>query len=172
MDLIVGVGDMKVSNDADIVLATYSLGSCIGVAIYDPAVQVGGVLHYMLPDSSLDGEKARKNPYMFGDTGIPLLFKETYRLGAKKGRLKVMVVGGSQILDQKGLFNIGKRNHTLLRKMFWKNNVITDFQDVGGTVNRPVKLEIRTGRVRLKISGAGVRTISLNGGSGEPEGMP
>ncbi len=170
MDLIVGVGDMKVSNDREVVLATYSLGSCIGVAIYDPAVKVGGVLHYMLPESSLDGEKARKNPYMFGDTGIPLLFKESYRLGAKKNRLRVIVVGGSQILDQKGLFNIGKRNHTLLRKMFWKNNVITDFQDVGGTVNRTLKLEIASGDAWLKVSGSGLRKISPNGGRAERGG--
>ena len=122
MNLIVGVGDMKVSNDPNAVLVTYSLGSCIGVGVYDPAVKVAGLLHYMLPESSLDPTKARRNPFMFGDTGIPMLFKETYRYGAKKSRLKVMVAGGAQILDQNGLFNIGKRNHALLRKMLWKNN--------------------------------------------------
>ena len=153
MYIIVGVADMKVSDDPGSVLITYSLGSCIGVAIYDPAAKVGGLLHYMLPESSLDGIKAKKNPYMFGDTGIPLLFKESYKLGAKKNRLKVLVAGGAQILDQKGLFNIGKRNHTLLRKMFWKNNVMTDFEDVGGNVNRTLKLEIESGQAWLKAGG-------------------
>lgn len=159
MDLVVGVADMKVSNDQANVLVTYSLGSCIGIAIYDPVVRVGGVLHYMLPESSLDRRKAQNNPCMFGDTGIPLLFKSSYKLGAKKNRLKVIVVGGSQILDQKGLFNIGKRNHTLLRKMFWKNNIMIDFEDVGGTVNRTLKLKIKNGSASLKVSGAGTREI-------------
>ena len=159
MDVVVGVGDMKVSNNPEDILVTYSLSSCIGLAIYDPIVKVGGILHYMLPESSLDGRKAEKNPYMFGDTGILLLFKEAYKLGAKKGRLKILVVGGSQILDQKGLFNIGKRNYTILRKMFWKNNVMTDFEDVGGNSNRTLKLEIQTGQAWLKISGMGVRKI-------------
>jgi chemotaxis protein CheD len=159
MNLIVGIGDMKVSNDPESVLVTYSLGSCIGLAIYDPVAKVGGLLHYMLPDSSLDVQKARKNSYMFGDTGIPVLFKETYKFGAKKNRLKIIVVGGSQILDQKGLFNIGKRNHTVLRKMFWKNNVMIDFEDVGGTLNRTLKLEIKTGQAWLKIAGAGMKKI-------------
>ena len=113
----------------------------------------------MLPESSLDGRKARKNPYMFGDTGIPLLFKEAYKLGAKKNRLKVIVAGGSQIPDQKGLFNIGKRNYTLLRKMFWKNNVMIDSEDVGGSANRTLKLEIKSGQAWLKVSGVGVRKI-------------
>jgi len=159
MDIVVGVGDMKVSNDPEDVLVTYSLSSCIGLAIYDPVAKVGGLLHYMLPESSLDGSKARKNPYMFGDTGIPLLFKEAYRLGAKKNRLKVIVVGGAQILDQKGFFNIGKRNHTLLRKMFWKNNVMIDYEEVGGTVNRTIRLEIESGQAWLKVSGIGVKKI-------------
>ena len=159
MDMVVGVGDMKVSNDPEDVLVTYSLSSCIGLAIYDPVAKVGGLLHYMLPESSLDGNKARKNPYMFGDTGIPLLFKEAYKLGAKKNRLKVIVVGGAQILDQKGFFNIGKRNHTLLRKMFWKNNVMIDYEEVGGTVNRTIRLEIESGQAWLKVSGIGVKKI-------------
>jgi len=159
MDIVVGVGDMKISNDPEDVLVTYSLSSCIGLAIYDPVAKVGGLLHYMLPESSLDGNKARKNPYMFGDTGIPLLFKEAYKLGAKKNRLKVIVVGGAQILDQKGFFNIGKRNHTLLRKMFWKNNVMIDYEEVGGTVNRTIRLEIESGQAWLKVSGIGVKKI-------------
>ena len=159
MDIVVGVADMKLSNDPEAVLVTYSLGSCIGLAIYDPVAKVGGLLHYMLPESSLDGIKAQKNPYMFGDTGIPLLFKEAYKFGAKKNRLKVIVVGGAQILDQEGLFNIGKRNYTLLRKMFWKNNVMIDFQDVGGNTNRTLKMEIESGQTWLKTLGKGMRKI-------------
>ena len=160
MDLVIGVGDMKVSDDPAVVLATYSLGSCIAVGIYDPMVGVGGILHYMLPESNLDKKKADKNPYMFGDTGIPLLFKSAYGLGAKKNRIKIIVTGGSQILDQNGLFNIGKRNHALVRKMFWKNNVMIDYEDVGGAVNRTLKLAIRGGEATLKVSGAGVKAIS------------
>lgn len=159
MNIIVGVADMKVSNDPEAILVTHSLGSCIGLAIYDPVVKAGGLLHYMLPESSLDGRKAKKNPYMFGDTGIPLLFKETYKLGAKKSRLKVIVVGGSQILDQKGFFNIGKRNYLILRKLFWKNNMMAGFEDVGGNVNRTLKLEVESGQAWLKVSGIGEKKI-------------
>jgi chemotaxis protein CheD len=159
MEIVVGVGDMKVSNDPQIILATYSLGSCIGLTIFDPISKVGGILHYMLPEAKIDAVKAKKNPYMFGDTGIPLLFKESYKLGANKNRLKVKVVGGAQILDQNGLFNIGKRNYLILRKLFWKNNVMIDFEDVGGNVNRTLKLEINSGNTILKVSGVGSSII-------------
>jgi len=159
MNQVVGVADMKLSKNPEDVLITYSLGSCIGLVIYDPVEKIGGLLHYMLPDSSIDGEKAKKNPYMFGDTGIPLLFKESYKLGAKKNRLKIVVAGGAQINDQNGLFNIGKRNYMILRKLFWRNNVMADYEDVGGQVSRTIKLEIKTGHVWMKIPGHEMKRI-------------
>jgi len=152
---IVGVSDMKVSNNKEEMLITYSLGSCIGVVIYDKQVKVGGMLHYMLPESQIDRNKAEKNPYMFADTGIPSLFKAAYALGALKSRMKVVVVGGAQILDQNGFFNIGKRNHMALRKLFFKNGVIIDHEDVGGNVNRTIRIEIGTGEIFMKTSGKG-----------------
>ncbi|MBW2095889.1 MAG: chemotaxis protein CheD [Deltaproteobacteria bacterium] len=159
MNIIVGVSDMKVSNDPDSVLITYSLGSCIGISIYDSVARVGGLLHFMLPESKLDEGKAQRNPFMFADTGIPALFKAAYKLGAIKQRMKVVVVGGAQVLDQKGFFNIGKRNHMAVRKIFWKNKVMTDYEEVGGNVNRTIKLLIRDGEVWLKTSGQEFKKI-------------
>jgi len=153
VNLIVGVSDMQVSNDTGSTIVTYSLGSCIGIVIYDPVVKVGGMLHFMLPESSLDPEKARKNPYMFCDTGIPSLFKAAYKLGAQKQRIKVIVVGGSQVLDQKGFFNIGKRNCLATKKMLFKNNVIINYEDVGGISNRTIRLAVNNGRTSLRVSG-------------------
>lgn len=150
---------MKVSNDPESVLITYSLGSCIGITVYDPVARVGGMLHFMLPDSNLDRGKAEKNPNMFADTGIPMLFKSAYQLGAKKQRMKVIVAGGSQVLDQKGFFNIGKRNYMAVRKMFWKNNVMIDYEDVGGSVNRTLRMSVKDGHAWLKVSGRGVIEI-------------
>jgi chemotaxis protein CheD len=153
--IVVGVSDMSVSDDPESTIITYSLGSCIGVTIYDPVVRVGGILHFMLPESELDFEKAKRNPFMFCDTGIPSLFKATYKLGAKKQRMKVVVAGGSQVLDQDGFFNIGKRNIIAAKKMFWRNNVLIDHEDTGGNCNRTVKLDVKSGKVMLKISGVG-----------------
>lgn len=154
MKIIVGVSDMKVSNDPHSEIITYSLGSCIGLVIFDPVVKTGGILHYMLPESILDREKAERNPYMFADSGIPLLFKETYKYSAVKRRMRVSVFGGSQILDQKGFFNIGKRNYMALKKILFKNNVLINHEDVGGNVNRTVRLDIATGDIFVKTSGS------------------
>ena len=151
--VVIGIADMKISDDPNTVLITYSLGSCIGVAVYDPVVKVGGILHYMLPSSSLDEEKAKMRPLMFANTGVPTLFKSCFKLGAKKNRMIVKVAGGSQLMDPSGFFNIGKRNYAALRKLFWRNNVIIDSEDIGGNVNRTMSLYIGTGRVTLKVSG-------------------
>jgi chemotaxis protein CheD len=151
---IVGVADMKVSNNPTDSIMTYSLGSCIGLVVYDSIARTGGILHYMLPESNIDKSKAKKNPYMFADTGIPRLFKGAYKFDAKKNRMKIYVFGGAQILDQKGFFNIGKRNYMALKKMFFKNKVIIDKEEVGGEVNRTIRLEIKTGDVFVKTSGS------------------
>ncbi len=159
MNIIVGVSDMKVSNNPGDMIITYSLGSCIGVAVYDREARVGGLLHYMLPESELDKEKAGRNPFMFADTGIPALFKAAYQLGAKKQRMKVVAAGGSQVLDQNGFFNIGKRNHTAMRKIFFRNNVLLDHENIGGVVNRTVRICMDTGEINIKISGQGEISI-------------
>ena len=159
MNIVVGVSDMKASSDSTGTLITYSLGSCIGVAVHDPVAKAGGLLHFMLPESSLDPEKALSRPYMFADSGIPRLFKAVYGLGGEKRRMRVIVVGGSQVLDQKGFFNIGKRNEMAVRKIFHRNNVMIGYQDTGGTSNRTIRLEIASGIAHIKVSGQGEITI-------------
>jgi len=109
--LVVGISDCKVSNDQESTLITYALGSCIAVVLYDPATKVGGLLHYMLPESALDVQKAQENPYMFADTGIKALLKEVAANGAQARRMVVRLAGGAQVLDSQGVFQIGKRNY-------------------------------------------------------------
>ena len=160
--LTVGVGDCKLSNAAESVLATYALGSCIAVAIHDPVAGVGGLLHFMLPESSLNLEKAGQNPFMFADTGIPLLFRTAYGLGAEKRRLVVWVAGGAQVMDEHGVFNIGKRNHVALRKILWKAGVMVHGEEVGGNTSRTVRLEVSTGRFWIRGPGMADREMTAS----------
>jgi chemotaxis protein CheD len=148
--LVVGVGDCLVSNDSQGTLVTYALGSCIAILIHDPVARVGGLLHYMLPESSLDSSKAQQRPFIYADTGIPLLFQAAYKLGAEKSRLYVAAVGGAQVMDPQGTFNIGKRNHLAMRKIFWKAGVMVKAEEVGGTISRTVRLEIATGKILMR----------------------
>lgn len=141
---------MAVSADRGATLMTFALGSCIGVTIYDPEARVGGLLHYMLPSSAIDEEKAERNPCMFADSGVPLLFNKAYELGAVKERLIVCAAGGAEILNDDGHFRIGARNRAMLGKLFSKNNVVLSADDTGGSVARTLAICLADGRVTVR----------------------
>jgi chemotaxis protein CheD len=151
--VVVGVADCRITSDTATSIVTYALGSCIAVAIHDPVAQVGGMLHLMLPESSLDVDKAEKNPYMFADTGIPLLFRQAYAAGAEKNRLVVRIAGGAQVIDDAGVFNIGKRNCLTGRKVLWRAGVMISAESVGGRESRTVRLEVESGRCLMRTAG-------------------
>ncbi|MGA3042540.1 MAG: chemotaxis protein CheD [Bryobacteraceae bacterium] len=159
-NIIVGIADCRIAKLPDQVLVTYALGSCIAVAIHDPVAGVGGLLHYMLPESAISPAKAGENPYMFADTGNPLLFRRAYEYGAEKRHLVVRVAGGAQVMDREGIFNIGKRNYLALRKILWKAGVLVEAEDVGGSASRTVRLEVGSGRFWLRGSGSAERELA------------
>jgi len=148
--VIIGVGDMAVSNNAQVILSTYALGSCIGVIAYDPVSKVGGILHLMLPDSTISPDKAAKQPAMFANTGLPLLFRAMGGLKAERSRVRIMVAGGAGMLSGQDPFKIGERNSAVTLDFLNKNGLSVCHQEIGGSINRTVHLEIGTGTVGLK----------------------
>jgi len=151
--LIIAVGDAKISSNPADTLATYSLGSCIAVCLYDPAVKIGGILHYQLPTAKLDAEKAKKNPFMFADSGINMLYKAMTSMGVTKKFLEVKIVGGSTMqMGPKG-FDIGKRNYLAARKILWQQGLFVDAEDVGGSSPRNVYMNIEDGTVIVRSVG-------------------
>ncbi len=151
--ITVDISDLAVTDKHDDVLVTYALGSCVSVILYDPGRKAGGMIHYMLPLSSTSPEKAKIKPAMFADTGVPLLFEKMYAVGCKKENIVVKVAGGGKLYDDNGTFDIGRRNYTVLRKIFWKNNVMIHAEDVGGSKSRTVKLYLQDGRVTISSGG-------------------
>jgi chemotaxis protein CheD len=157
--LVVGVADMVASNDSGAEIVTYSLGSCLGITIYDPAKKIGGLLHVMLPDSKIDAAKAVSAPFMFMDTGLPRLFHAAYNLGADRSRLVVKVAGGAQLLDERGVFNIGGRNLQAVTDLIARNGLVIHARDVGGMSSRTVRFDLANGNVTIKSPGANAYPI-------------
>jgi chemotaxis protein CheD len=151
--LVVGVADMLVSNDPGAELVTYSLGSCLGITLYDPASKVGGLLHVMLPDSTIDLAKAASSPYMFVDSGVPRLFQSVCSLGADRRRLIIKVAGGAQFLDPGGIFNIGERNQQALLRLLEHNGYFIHSQDMGGVSSRTLRMDMTTGAISIRCPG-------------------
>ena len=153
MDHIVGVSEMKTSKKLEDGLITFSLGSCVGLSLYDPVAKVGGLVHCMLPLSKLNEEKAKENPCMFTDTGVIALLQSMIRMGADPRKLVAKVAGGAAPLDAGGTFKIGQRNYVVLRKTLWKNDILPAAVDVGGTKARTMKLSMATGETTIKSNG-------------------
>ena len=150
---MVGMADLMVSQDQNLVLNTFPLGACLGIAIYDPAAKVGGVLHSMLPDSSIDPHRAATRPGMFLDTGLALLLKHAANLKSNPANLLIYVAGGSEVMDETACFNIGKRNFDVLAGLLERHGLKIHASDVGGLTNRTMQLKLANGEVRLKFSG-------------------
>jgi chemotaxis protein CheD len=148
--LVVGISDCKTSCDLEAVLTTYALGSCIAVAVYDPVARIGGLLHYMLPESSIEPSKAAQNPSMFADTGIPDLLRRVREAGASRPRMNVRIAGGAQMMTGSDLFQIGRRNYLAARKLLWKEGLMIAGECVGGEVSRTVRMEVSTGRTWVR----------------------
>jgi chemotaxis protein CheD len=147
------MADCRVTADPRSALVTYALGSCLGLAVYDPVARIGGLLHYMLPDSSLDAAASDWNPFKFADTGIPRLLEDVCELGASKRRLVICAAGAAQILDDNGVFDIGKRNYLGARRLLRKFGLLLMNEAVGGGAFRTVSLEIASGRVVVQEAG-------------------
>lgn len=147
------MADMVVSDDVSAQLVTYSLGSCVGIAIYDPVAKVGGLLHAMLPDSTLNLARAAERPYMFVDTGMPAMFHAVYALGGAKSRIVVKVCGGAEFLDTGKIFRIGQRNVEAALAMLARNQVKVTARETGGCESRTMRLDLANGNLVLDIPG-------------------
>ena len=145
--VIVGVGDMGVSCNPQVTLSTYALGSCIGVVAYDPQIRAGGILHVILPDSSISPGKAKTQPAMFADTGLPLFFNTLVCLRADKERMRLLVAGGANVLSGVDPYRIGERNTKVTMDYLTAQGFIVRQAVTGGTTSRTLHLDLATGVV-------------------------
>ena len=150
MTIIVNISAAQVSADPADTIVTYSLGSCIGVCLYDPVARIGGMLHCQLPTSSMDAERAVSNPAMFADSGLDYLLRLLESRGAGKRRLRVTLAGGARVLDTGNVFDIGRRNDAAIRKALWRHGLFIDAEDCGGTTPRTIYLAIADGTVTCR----------------------
>ena len=152
-DHIVGISEMIVVKARAGRITTHALGSCIGLSIWDPTIGVGGILHFMLPQPTSDEQAKSRPPAMFASLGVPALFRRAYELGATKEALVVSAAGAATMLGDDSGFQIGRRNRTIMRKLFWKNNIVLASEQTGGTDARTMSLDLASGTVVVRARG-------------------
>ena len=148
----VEAGEVVVSKAAADVLTTSTpVGSCVAVCLWDPTSGVGGLLHFLWPDSKLNPEQAEHTPACYADTGVRLLFEQAGLMGADKGRCRVRLVGGAEIPDRAEADRWAKRNLLAVRSVLWRNGVFLEGEEVGGTKARRATLTLSNGEVLVGL---------------------
>ncbi len=146
----VGMADLNVCRAPDII-TTLGLGSCIGLTFFDPITKVGGMVHYMLPDSTLISNNG--NIAKFADTGINELLVRVMAAGADRRRLVAKIAGGAkmfQLNNASTLGNIGAKNAMAAKQMLRKLNIRLIAEDTGLDYGRTVELHCETGEFHIK----------------------
>lgn len=147
---VVDVGHLQVSSNPETVLVTYALGSCVGVAAWDPGVGVGGLAHFQLPDSALDPAKAVARPAFFADSGVRELMRQMLRAHANPSRMQVHIAGGAQVMGDAWLYDIGRKNTQAVLEALNRHGLRTLTDDTGGETPRTVYLNISNGEFLIR----------------------
>ena len=155
----VGMADYKTGTYPNS-LISYGLGSCIGIALFDPITKVGGLAHIMLPDSTQ--ARISENPAKFADTAIPLMLQEMIRLGAVRTRVVAKISGGAQMFkfaNATDIMRVGERNAEATIKTLKELDIRIIASDTGGNYGRTVELKLDTGIYKIKTIDKGQKEL-------------
>lgn len=156
----VGMADMNVTAHPG-ALTTLGLGSCVGIALYDPVTKVAGLAHIMLPDSTQIKNNA--NVAKFADTAAVKLLEDMIKLGANKNRIRAKLAGGAQMFAFSGsasdTMRIGERNVEASKNILSRLGIVIVSQDTGSNYGRTIELYSEDGRLVVKTIGYGVKQI-------------
>ena len=157
--ILVGMADLNITK-APGALTTLGLGSCVGIAIFDPISKIAGLAHIMLPDSRAISNNS--NVAKFADTATAKMVFDMVKIGADRKRLKAKLAGGAQMFNFSATndnMRIGDRNIEASRAVLRTLNIPIIAEDVGATYGRTVELYAEDGKYLIKTIGHGQRFI-------------
>ena len=147
--ITVGISDLNIALAPDI-LATYALGSCVGICLYDCRNKIAGLAHIMLPWSA-DSKSAGENSRRFADTGIAELANMMQSRGADFRCVTAKIAGGAQMFaTTSAVFNIGERNVEAVKKVLNKFKIPIVAEETGKNFGRTVFFDAATGEMQIK----------------------
>lgn len=147
--ITVSISDMKFAYRPRQVLITHSLGSCLGVAAFDPVTRIGAMIHCLLPDGSLCPGKSKMNPFMFVNTGVPEMVRRMLAQNVKRENIIMKAAGCAHMMNIVNKFDTGQKNWAMLEHILHKNRFKLAGSDIGGTIPRTMRLYLETGVVEV-----------------------
>lgn len=152
----VGVAEYAVGS-GEVRLTTTGLGSCLGIALFDPEANVAGLAHVMLPEPDGDDDD---DAAKFVTTGIACMLTELVAVGAEKSRVEAKLAGGSSMLEFASVDQpIGDRNVEAARRTLGEHGITVVGEDVGGGHGRSLELHAETGRLIVTSAHEGVTEL-------------
>lgn len=157
----VGISDMKIAASPD-VLATYALGSCVGVCIIDKIKQVGGMVHIMLPNNT--NPDNLDQVYKYADTGVSEMIKNLEKKGCIRIRMTAKIAGGAKMFEIKddnksSIGTIGERNVVAVKKVLRDLRIRLIAEDTGLNYGRTIFFDCSTGELKIKSFAMGEKVI-------------
>jgi chemotaxis protein CheD len=151
------MGDWVVSTAPGDVLVSIGLGSCIGLALIEPAKPIAALAHIMLPEAP-EGYDGRGGEAKFADRAVPLLVDRMRDAGVSTSKLRAIVVGGAKMFSLSGGsgLDIGARNERAVLDELGRAGVRVHALETGGTIGRTVRVHVGEGRVSVKSAGGSV----------------
>ncbi len=157
--IVVGMGELQVTDCPSAVLTCLGLGSCVAVCAYEPVHKVGGMAHVVLP---YHNGKQEMLSAKYADTAVPLLIQEMRKFGILASRLIVKIAGGAQMsaaLGVNNIFKTGERNVAASKEAISKEGITLVAAETGGHYGRTVKMFIDTGKIVISSAGRDIKEI-------------
>jgi len=155
----VGMADLQTGRHPCI-LTTLGLGSCVGVALYDPSKKVVGLAHIMLPSSTQARNKS--NIAKFADTAIAKMVNDMVDIGASRSNIVAKLAGGAQMFsvnDTPEMLRIGLRNVMAAKEVLNLLKIPIIAEDTGGDYGRTIEINSENGKLLIKTIGHGTKEI-------------
>jgi len=159
IEIKVGIADLNVAYSPD-KLITVGLGSCVGIAIYDKSLALGGLAHIMLPDSNQFNKVT--NEIKFADLAIPILVQNMLKKGAKLRNMRAKIAGGASMFnfaDKSIIMDIGSRNGIAVRNALKVLSIPIIAEDIGGNKGRTLIFDTTSGVLSIRTVGMGIVEI-------------
>lgn len=156
----VGIAQMDVVKVPN-TIRTSGLGSCVGVILYDESRQIAGLIHVMLPDSSLSRADSL-NVAKFADTGIKAMIDLLKLEGVQPFKLKAKLAGGAQMFQfasDRDTMRIGPRNVEAVKAELRKSGIPIVAEDTGGNSGRTIEFNPSTSKLNIRTVNQGVSEI-------------
>ncbi|MBI9017475.1 MAG: chemotaxis protein CheD [Phycisphaerae bacterium] len=142
---VVGISEAKSSSDQAVTLVTYALGSCVAVSIWDSKANVGGLWHFLLPESPENID----NPLKYADSGLDMFLEQFQAKGGDLRLAEVKLIGGAKVLANSSN-DIGTQNVNSITNELHRRNIKIKACDIGKANSRTAMLRVDDGSVTIR----------------------